>query len=98
MNQYSNQRDSYITVYSGDLSRVKTFAIFAVQRGQLIRESFKHDNFQRIRQRHYHWGCHCRVALLAKVLRAKVRLSAIREGFHPRKVPAIRYLDTSQNV
>ena len=35
--------------------------------------------------------CHCHFPQFAKVLIAKIRLSAIRESYHPRKIPAIWY-------
>ena len=76
-------------LYSGNLSRVKTFANFCGFGA--ICESFNRKNFHRVRWRYYQWACHCCFPQFAKVLIANIRPSAIRKSFHPQKIPTIRY-------
>ena len=80
---------SWTVPYSGNLSRVKTFANFAVS--VQFAKVLTRENFHWVRRRHDQWACHCRFPQFAKVLITNIRLSAIRESFHPRKIAAIRY-------
>ena len=52
-----------------------------------IRESFNRGNFHRVLWRHYQWACHCCFPQFAKVLIAKVQLSAICESFTRERFP-----------
>ena len=74
--------------YSGKPTRVKSFANFAVSRQFVIVLTAK-IFIEYICRRHYQWGCYCRFPQFAKALIARIRLSAIRESFHPRKIPVI---------
>ena len=79
---------SFKLPYNGNLSRVKTFANFCGLGA--IRVKFNQENFHWVRRCHYRWACHCLFPQFAKVLIAKIRLSAILESLHPRKISAIR--------
>ena len=62
-----------------------------ISRFRAIRESFNREIFHWVRWRYYQWACHCSSPQFAKVLIAIIGLTAIRESFHKRKIPAMRY-------
>ena len=59
---------------------------------------FQRRKFCWVPRRHYQWACHCRFLQFTKVLIAKIWLSAVCESFHPRKIPAIRYISYHPNA
>ena len=62
-------------LYSRYLSRMKTFANFAVS-GQFAKV-LTGENFHLVWRRLYEWACHCRFPPFAKVLSTKIRLSTV---------------------